>query len=83
MFSVEFSPFLAGILSPEICLGGFGSSDVSRSSLVFLKREILTPKSLRGLSVLCSVACSWLNYWLVSGRLASSEQHIFRRIDLC
>ncbi len=47
MFSVEFSPFLAGILSPEICLGGFGSSDVSRSSLVFLKKEILTPKSLR------------------------------------
>ena len=35
------------ILSPEICLKSFCSSDVSRSSFVFLRREILTPKSLR------------------------------------
>ena len=35
------------ILSPETCLGTFCSSDVSQSSLVFFKREILTPKSLR------------------------------------
>ena len=34
-------------LSPETCLGSFCSSDVSRGSLVFLKREILTPKSFR------------------------------------
>ena len=38
MFSVEHSQ------SPETCLGDFGSSDVSRSSLFFLKREMLTPK---------------------------------------
>ena len=36
------------ILSPETCLGSFCSSDVSRRSLVLLKREILTPKSLSG-----------------------------------
>ena len=35
------------ILCRETCLGSFGSSDVSRSSLVFLKKEILTPKLLR------------------------------------
>ena len=35
------------ILSPETCLGSFGSLEVSRSSLVFLQKEILTPKSLR------------------------------------
>ena len=32
------------ILSLETCLGSFCSSDVSRSSLIFLKREILTLK---------------------------------------
>ena len=40
-------------LSPETCLESFGSSDVSRSSLVllvFFKKEILTPKLLRPLS---------------------------------
>ena len=36
------------ILSPETRPGGFCSPDVSRSSLVFLEREILTPKSLSG-----------------------------------
>ena len=35
------------ILSTETCLGNVCSSDVSRSSLVFLKREILTRKSFR------------------------------------
>ena len=35
------------ILSPETCLGSFCSADVSWSSVVFLRREILTPKSLR------------------------------------
>ena len=35
------------ILSRETCLGMSCSSDMSRSSLVFLKREILTPKSIR------------------------------------
>ena len=34
------------ILSPETCLGEFCSLDVSWNSLVFIKREILTPKSL-------------------------------------
>ena len=33
------------ILSYERCFGSFCLSDVSRSSPVFLKREILTPKS--------------------------------------
>ena len=36
------------VLSPETCLGSFCSSDVSWRSLVLLKREILTPKSLSG-----------------------------------
>ena len=35
------------LLSPETCLGKFCSSDLSRSSLDFLEREMLTPKSLR------------------------------------
>ena len=35
------------ILCPETCLGSVCSSDVSRSSLVFLKRVILTLISLR------------------------------------
>ncbi len=37
------------ILNVETCPGNVRSSDVSRSSLVFLRREILIPKLLSGL----------------------------------
>ena len=45
--SEQKPPILIYILSPETCLGNLCSSDVSRGSLVFFKREILTPKSFR------------------------------------
>ncbi len=38
-------PYPNLIWSPETCLGSICSSDVSRSLLVFLKRELLTPNS--------------------------------------
>lgn len=54
------------ILSPETC-----SSDVSRGSLVFLKREILTPKSLRWLGSI------WTRYCVECfGQRSSSPQDI-------
>ena len=43
--------YLDLILSPKTSLGSFCSSDVSRSSLVFLKREILTPKPISAFSM--------------------------------
>lgn len=46
VYSVKI-PYSDLILSPETCLGSFCSSDVSQGSVVFLKREILTPKSLK------------------------------------
>ena len=46
--------FCGLILNPETCLGRFRSSDTSRSSLVSLKREILTSKLIR-LARCCTV----------------------------
>ena len=43
MFSVEYFPHPDLILSLGTCLERFCSLDVSRSPLVFFKREILTP----------------------------------------
>ena len=44
MFSVELFSCPNLILSLETCIGSFCSSDISRSSLIILEREILTLK---------------------------------------
>ena len=45
MFSIEKISYPDLILSRETCLGISSSSDVSRSSSVFLKRDILISES--------------------------------------
>ena len=46
---LNFFPYPNLILSLETCLGSFYSSDMSRSSLIILEREVLTLKSLSAL----------------------------------
>ena len=58
-------------LCPETCLGSFCSSDVSRSSLVFLKRAILTPISLSSRSILTGHLPSLSQVYALSPSLAT------------
>lgn len=54
-------PYFDLVLSLETCFGSFYSSDMSRDSLVFLRREVLTPKSFSALHAApsCSIATVW------------------------
>ena len=50
------------ILSPETCLGSFCSADMSQSSVIFLQKEILTPKPLM-LSIIRALK-SRTSFWI-------------------